>query len=183
MRSVASYLLRFLGTGLLAIATVACSSSDNTATDAAWGSESLAFFEELSFRHEDGDIYGVLDFYAITAEIDKSRGELSGPARVSDRIRWNSGDLIHETLTVNVAAGGALNIVRWASNDELGAVLSGIHESRYRDVESFSRCVPEPEATGWWTGLELPKASDTVITGVLATSQVRKLTSTTVRNA
>lgn len=43
---------------------------------------------------------------------------------VADRLRWNSGDLDHTVLEVNVDTKGALNLVRWSSNDELGAVVS-----------------------------------------------------------
>jgi hypothetical protein len=42
-----------------------------------------------------------------------------------------------------------------------------VEETRYEEVESFSRCRSEGLPDGWWTGLGLPLPSDQVVTGVV----------------
>ncbi len=78
--------------------------------------------------HAADDFYGTLDFYASSATIDMSRAELSGEVAVSDRLRWNSRDLNHDVLAVHLDTTGALNLVRWTSNDEPGVVVSSVDE-------------------------------------------------------
>jgi hypothetical protein len=124
MTSIASFLVRACWVVMLGVIATACSTSDEPVTDDAWASEAVDFFEELSLTHNEGDYYGVLDFYDNSAAIDRARGTLRGPVVVADRLRWNSGDLNHTVLDVNIDADGALNLVRWLSNDELGAVVS-----------------------------------------------------------
>lgn len=44
-----------------------------------------------------------------------------------------------------------------------------VEETRYEEVESFTRCRSGTLPDGWWTGLGLPLPSDQVVTGVIRT--------------
>jgi hypothetical protein len=92
------------------------------------GKRSVSILRSIVAAHAADDFYGTLDFYSNSAEIDMSRAELSGEVAVSDRLRWNSGDLDHDVLAVHLDTNGALNLVRWTSNNELGVVASSVDE-------------------------------------------------------
>ncbi len=102
-----------------------CSSSDPVAAaeDVAWASEASAYFEELSVAYRDHDDYRVLDFHTPTAEVEKWRGDLRGGGRVSDVLRWNSGDLSQNLEASYLSGEGALTLVTLSSSDERAAVL------------------------------------------------------------
>jgi hypothetical protein len=128
MPRVLPYVLRLVGGVAFVLMCTGCSSAERPTIDVNWGSEASQFFVELSLAHAADDFYGALDFYSNAAAIDMSRAELSGEVAVSDRLRWNSGDLDHDVLAVHLDANGALNLVRWTSNNELGVVVSSLNE-------------------------------------------------------
>lgn len=69
------------GVLVLMVALTACVSSEGAAEWPPWGSEPARYFDELSMAYTDGDTYGVLDFYAASAEVEKWRGAVEGGAR------------------------------------------------------------------------------------------------------
>jgi hypothetical protein len=109
---------------LLAVVLAGCVSSDEAAESALWGSEATHYFNELSVAYTDNDFYGVLDFYAVAAEVEKWRGDLRGGADVSDLLRWSSGDLVYDLEALYLGDDGALSLVLWPRSGDQGAVVS-----------------------------------------------------------
>lgn len=128
MSRVLSFVWRTLGGVAAAVLCAGCLSPGEATIDDGWGGEASRFFDELSLTHVADDFYGTLDFYANSAVIDMSRAELSGEVAVADRLRWNSGDLDHDSQAVHLDTGAALSLVRWTSNDEPGAVVTSVDE-------------------------------------------------------
>lgn len=110
-----------LGVGALALFSLACSPDQ---ASSAWGSEAVAFFDDLTEEHAVNDFYGVLDFYTPGAYIEIWRGDLRGGARVAELLRWNSGDLEQEIRSVYLGTTEAVTTVRWLGNGQFGAVVS-----------------------------------------------------------
>lgn len=115
-----------VGTVALVLLVAGCSPNDEADPDLPWGAEASAFFEALAVEHSANDFYGVLDFYAPSAFIEKWRGDLRGGAPVAELLRWNSGDLDHEALGVYLSSASALTLVSWESTEEWSAVVSSI---------------------------------------------------------
>jgi hypothetical protein len=110
---------------VLMLALAGCASSAEAEGSAPWGSEAIRYFDELSVAYTDNDFYGVLDFYAVVAEVEKWRGDLRGGAYVSDLLRWNSGDLGYEPEGgLYLGDEGALSLVLWPRSGDQGAVVS-----------------------------------------------------------
>ena len=118
------------GVLVLMVALTACVSSDEAADSASWGSEATAYFDELSQSYHDNDFYGVLDFYAASAEVEKWRGAVRGGLPVSDLLRWNSGDLSQELESVHFGGEEALTLVLWPRSGDQGAIVSAIEDGR-----------------------------------------------------
>jgi hypothetical protein len=106
------------------LALSACVSSDETDESAQWGSEATRYFGELSGAYTDNDLYGVLDFYAAAAAVEKWRGDVHGGASVSDLLLWNSGDLGYVPEDLYLGDDGALSLVLWPRSGDQGAVVS-----------------------------------------------------------
>lgn len=118
--------------GLVAVltATAACSASGEADRSTPWGSEANRYFQALSDAYLDNDFYGVLDFYAVSAHVEKWRGAVRGGLPVSDLLRWNSGDLGQELETVYLGGDGALSLVLWPRVGDQGAVVSTMDGGR-----------------------------------------------------
>jgi ketosteroid isomerase-like protein len=116
------------GAVALAVLLAACGSGDSAAEPTPWGSEAEAFFDELSRAYTENDLYGVLDFYAPSAHVEKWRGDNKGGGPVSDLLVWNSGDLALVVQALHLGATEAVALVRWPSAMELGAVVGIIED-------------------------------------------------------
>jgi hypothetical protein len=116
------------GVFVLMLALAACVSSDGADESAPWGSEPARYFDELSVAYTDSDFYGVLDFYAPSAEVEKWRGAVEGGARVSDLLRTNSGDLGHELEALHLGGDGALTLVLRPRSGDQEAIVSTIDQ-------------------------------------------------------
>lgn len=123
------------GVFLLMLALAACVSSDGAGESAPWGSQPARYFDELSAAYTDSDFYGVLDFYAPSAEVEKWRGAEEGGGRVTDVLRSNSGDLAHELEAVHLGGDGALTLVlRPRSGDQEAIVTTIEHGLIAREI-------------------------------------------------
>lgn len=111
-------------------ALTGCVSSDEAAESAPWGAEATAYFDELSQAYRDNDFYGVLDFYAASADVEKWRGAVRGGLPVADLLRWNSGDLSQELESVYIGGDEALTLVLWPRSGDQAAIVSAIEEGR-----------------------------------------------------
>jgi hypothetical protein len=109
---------------VLMVALAGCAFSDEADGSALWGSEAARYFDELSVAYTDNDLYGVLDFYVVAAEVEKWRGDLRGGADVSDLLRWSSGDLAYDHEALYLGEAGALSLVLWPRSGDQGAVVS-----------------------------------------------------------
>lgn len=110
----------------LMVALNACAPSDEAAESTPWGSEPARYFEGLALAYTDGDFYGVLDFYAASAEVEKWRGAVEGGGRVSDLLRWNSGDLAHDLEALHLGGEGALTLVLRPRSGDQEAIASTV---------------------------------------------------------
>jgi hypothetical protein len=104
----------------------ACASSETVATEepADRGSEAEQSFGNLAESYSNNDFYGVLDFYAPAAAVEKWQGDNRGGSRISDLLQWNSGDLAQDLLAVYLGEREALTLVRWLSSGNLSATTS-----------------------------------------------------------
>jgi hypothetical protein len=114
-------------TGLLV--TLAACGSSGVSSDSEWGSEPVEFFEALSAAYAADDFYGVLDFYAVSAEIENPRGDIRGGGPVADLLRFNSGDLTQELQALHLGENETLSLVQWTERGGLGAIVSGIEKN------------------------------------------------------
>jgi hypothetical protein len=85
--------MRWRAAGVIALLVVlgACSSTEATEEPVPWGSEASQYFAAQSQAYLDNDFYGILDFYTVSADVEKWRGAVRGGLPVSDLLRWNSG--------------------------------------------------------------------------------------------
>ncbi len=114
--------------GVLALTTVlaACVSIAESADAETWGSEPVRYFTELSRVYTESDHYGVLDFYAPGAEVEKWRGAVEGGLPVSALLIANSGDLGHELEAVYIGDEAALTLVFRPRQGDQEAIVSTI---------------------------------------------------------
>ncbi len=111
---------------LVSLAVVACGPDEGAAASDPWGSEAVDYFDGLAAAYTENDFYGVLDYYASDAFVEKWRGDLRGGALVRDLLRFNSGDLDQQILALHLGSDGAITLTRWPATDELSAVFSQI---------------------------------------------------------
>lgn len=109
---------------VLSIVTSACSGAPESRDDPEWGTEAEAYFQQLAEVYRSNDFYGILDFYTPVAEIEKWRGDNRGGWPVPDLIKWNSADLGFDVVSLHLGSDASLNLVRWPSSDDVGAVVS-----------------------------------------------------------
>jgi len=104
----------------------ACGSSESAESPQPADGEVAAerFFGELAQKYSENDFYGVLDFYAPGAVVEIWRGDNRGGSRVSELLKWNSGDLAQDVLAVYLGEHEALTLVRWPVSGNLGAIVS-----------------------------------------------------------
>jgi hypothetical protein len=89
---------------LLLAAVAGCTPAEPKAEPAEWGVEAVEYFARLADAYNDNDTYGILDFYAPDAEVEKWRGDNRGSSLVPDLIRWNSADLGVDVESVYLGA-------------------------------------------------------------------------------
>ena len=115
---------------VLLTALAACSSSRRETTSVEWGAEAVVYFDRLADAYKSNDVYGILDFYTPVANIEKWWGDNRGGWPIPDLVKWNSGDLGVDVVSVHVGGAAALTLVRWPSSSDLGAVVSEIDRGR-----------------------------------------------------
>ena len=108
----------------------ACTPSEPVAAaeGVEWGAEAAQYFEELSRAYRDHDDYRVLDFHTPVAEVERWWRALRGGGRVSDVLRWNSGDLSQDLEALYLSGDEALALITFASEAERAAVVMEIQE-------------------------------------------------------
>jgi hypothetical protein len=124
-------LLRLAGFAVVLLTALAgCSSGQREVASAEWGAEAVVYFDRLADAYKSNDVYGILDFYTPVANIEKWRGDNRGGWPIPDLVKWNSGDLGVDVVSVHLGDAAALTLVRWPSSSDLGAVVSEIDGGR-----------------------------------------------------
>ena len=123
---------------MLLLATMAgCSSAEREAEPAEWGAEAAQYFAGLADAYRENDMYGILDFYTPAAEIEKWRGDIRGGSLVRDLVKWNSGDLGVDVVSVHLGDEAALTLVQWPNSGDFGAVVSAFDGDRIDHEVAF----------------------------------------------
>ena len=107
-----------------------CSTTGRETASAEWGADAVAYFDQLSGAYNENDVYGILDFYTPVADIEKWQGDNRGGWPISDLVKWNTADLGVQIVSVHLGHEAALNLVRWPTSGDLGAVVSDLEGGR-----------------------------------------------------
>jgi hypothetical protein len=145
---------------VLILAVTSCASRDAAAEAPSWGSEPTRYFEELATTYSDNDLYGILDFYTPSAEVEIWRGDMEGGAPVTNLLRSNSGDLGQELEAVYLGGHGALTLVLRQRSGDQEAIVHTIndgliaHEIVFDLAASLARSVrASPDVIATYEGL------------------------------